>query len=808
MEPFFNLQHNKIVMRKDDVFGRFENFCKVSSSNLIAFTSETNIQTGEKGYFIYVFDLNIPWSCFQVAFKNSKVTVLQWDQSGSYLLVGSVGNVSIYAQKNNLIDQWHEIYAVSFQNENIISAKFFFNGIKYKYQPEQVLYSEKYQKSKSQPTVKGFGSSACFGCIIITSTGLIGAFSFDINTSSTTNNNVEPCRFTKNLGQNRCIYTNADISFKNGQFYVAATNNGQKNPMIQCFRVHIEKVDEELIINSKPLPSFFVNENASIKDMIDLKLYKLKWINQEDADSLIISSNHMTGSIVEIWTLKEESTTVHKLFQTNKSESYKTLMWVNQPHNYRHSRKVLDVITTKIQFGPNFYFFIAYQDSSIHCLNRDGLKRVSITNLNFSASALEHQTKIIKMTSKMAALDITFMGNLLFAIDSIGQVACYKINFDHIMMNLVQATNIIEYCMVSGIDSLDSLLMLKTTQPPSIIDAVLDRLTENFYRQTNYITQYYYIKFLTLKINLHRMTISGQNKAHDLICLLKLISISTAFKSLLRPSDLMTTKNGPAENLAMILSDTTANSDVDKVLLNLEPKDFTIEPVVLSSLQQLIQFVADLALNILVKLPEGRTFLNNTNKTTGDLSDFTALNTIRELLVMIRIWGLLRPSCLPVFSRSADNLDILATLFKLLTKLAPRPDQPDEQLIDECCLLPSQVLINQVQLNTPKTSLSSPLLNSLQFPLQLIHFIEYENLEFTPDFHYVEGCLMNHGLIDSIRYLHLNKSGCNGSIRRCVRCGAFSILKSSMKLSTAMKAWENRWDNCNFCSGKWKSEKI
>jgi mediator of RNA polymerase II transcription subunit 16 len=48
--------------------------------------------------------------------------------------------------------------------------------------------------------------------------------------------------------------------------------------------------------------------------------------------------------------------------------------------------------------------------------------------------------------------------------------------------------------------------------------------------------------------------------------------------------------------------------DVDKVLLNLEAKDFTVEPSLLQSLQQLIQWVADLALNILVKLPENRAF--------------------------------------------------------------------------------------------------------------------------------------------------------------------------------------------------------
>lgn len=54
----------------------------------------------------------------------------------------------------------------------------------------------------------------------------------------------------------------------------------------------------------------------------------------------------------------------------------------------------------------------------------------------------------------------------------------------------------------------------------------------------------------------------------------------------------------------MVLSESVP--DVDKVLLNLDGKDFTVEPSTLQSLQQLIQWVADLALNILAKLPENR----------------------------------------------------------------------------------------------------------------------------------------------------------------------------------------------------------
>lgn len=55
----------------------------------------------------------------------------------------------------------------------------------------------------------------------------------------------------------------------------------------------------------------------------------------------------------------------------------------------------------------------------------------------------------------------------------------------------------------------------------------------------------------------------------------------------------------------MVLSESVP-ADIDKVLLGLEAKEFTVESSTLQSLQQLIQWVADLALNILAKLPDNR----------------------------------------------------------------------------------------------------------------------------------------------------------------------------------------------------------
>ena len=58
------------------------------------------------------------------------------------------------------------------------------------------------------------------------------------------------------------------------------------------------------------------------------------------------------------------------------------------------------------------------------------------------------------------------------------------------------------------------------------------------------------------------------------------------------------------DNVVAVMMDSL--TDVDKVLFHLEAKEFTVEPSTLQSLQQLIQWVADLALNLLARLPEQR----------------------------------------------------------------------------------------------------------------------------------------------------------------------------------------------------------
>lgn len=140
---------------------------------------------------------------------------------------------------------------------------------------------------------------------------------------------------------------------------------------------------------------------------------------------------------------------------------------------------------------------------------------------------------------------------MLLAIDADGQLYSYRVTYPHQdqaggQQSTNYAISLLEYCLVGGFDPLDVFLILKVQQ----LDIIIDRLTENFQRQPPYVQQFFYVNFFALKMNLYRLSVSGQQRAHDLTCFLMLHSILIGFKSLLRPSVLSSHDKGPAENLA------------------------------------------------------------------------------------------------------------------------------------------------------------------------------------------------------------------------------------------------------------------
>lgn len=227
----------------------------------------------------------------------------------------------------------------------------------------------------------------------------------------------------------------------------------------------------------------------------------------------------------------------------------------------------------------------------------------------------------------------------------------------------------------------------------------------------------------------------------------------------------------------------------------------------LSSLQPLIQWVADLCLHILVTLPLCQSYSSFPGSSL--LADKSLLNSLRELLVIIRIWGIISPACLPVFI-TATSTDCLAHLFKVLTKVWQSykdggGNTEDESLLEDCCNLPSKIVIPSMSQTFRLDDLGYSLIHSQS----ATHFFtegdepHFMHKKTKMKFPFLSDILteseQNH---DIIRQVHL---GCKplDTLRQCIRCGGYSLSEGLAK-SSIMKAWEGRWKKNCMCGGHWK----
>lgn len=151
----------------------------------------------------------------------------------------------------------------------------------------------------------------------------------------------------------------------------------------------------------------------------------------------------------------------------------------------------------------------------------------------------------------------------------------------------------------TGVDWWDVLVSLR----PGLIEKVSEKLCEVFDKQPPGIQQFYESRFLAIKGSLYRLLNMGFIKAGDCHAQMMLSAVSCGIKALLRPRE---TKpdGGPADTLSALINDRAQVSNtMDKVLVNLDTREFFVEPAILPSVQHHVQWVSDLALHLMASLP-------------------------------------------------------------------------------------------------------------------------------------------------------------------------------------------------------------
>ncbi|XP_061540679.1 mediator of RNA polymerase II transcription subunit 16 isoform X3 [Phycodurus eques] len=775
--------------------------CSWSCRNLVAFTTDLkNDDCGDPdvSHMIHIMDTEHPWDVYSISSGHAEViSCLEWDQSGSRLLsADGDGHIKCWSMSEHLVNSWESVLSSSLEGDPIVALSWLHNGVKLALHVEMPME----------------------GWLAVTVSGLV------------TVSLLKPGGALLTAGESLCRLRGrvalADIAFTGGGNIVVAATDGSSSSPVQFYKVVVSVVSEKCRIDTELLPSLFLRCTT---DPIRRDKYPavthLKFLTRENSEQVLLCASNQSGSIVECWSLRKEGLPVNNIFQHRSpvvGEKQPTILKWRILTTTNDLERVSAVALPKLpisisntdlkvasdtKFCPGLGLALAFHDGTIQILHRLSLHTMgvfygsassagpsqrpgeesAIKRQRTGAPGLHFKTLQFSWTSlALAGVDNHGKLHMLRVSPSMGQVLEMNTTLRHLLF-------LLEYCMVTGYDWWDVLLHVQ----PGMVHNLVDRLHEEYMRQNQALQQVLATRIVAVKASLCKLSTATAARACDFHAKLLLIAISSTLKSLLRPHVLNTPDKSPGDRLSEICAK-NMDSDIDKVMINLKTEEFVLDGPPLQSLQQLIQWVGDFVLYLLANLPNQGSVVR---PGFGFMRDGASLGMLREMLVMIRIWGLLKPGCLPTFTATSDSQDSLQLLFRLLTKLwlccrddAP-PQDPDESLIDECCLLPSQLLVPGMDWLPVNDGVIVKLQGKQ--PIRL-HFGKSAALATLDGTGRSAGCQRT----DNLRCVHMGVCPTEDS-KACTRCGCVTMLRSPNK-SNAMKQWEQRWIKNCLCGGLWR----
>ncbi|KAJ4943238.1 hypothetical protein JOQ06_005742 [Pogonophryne albipinna] len=663
--------------------------CSWSCRNLLAFSTDMKGEDEDKvSHMIHIIDTEHPWDVYSINSGHTEViSCLEWDQSGSKLLsADGDGQIKCWAMSDHLVNSWECLHCSSLDGDPIVALSWLHNG------SGSTNFGEKFSRVKFSPSLTLFGGKPMEGWLAVTVSGLVSVSLLKPGGALLT--------ASESLCRLRGRVALADIAFTGGGNIVVAATDGSSSSPVQFYKVVVSVVSEKCRIDTELLPSLFLRCTTDP-------------LRREKYPTVLLCASHQSGSIVECWSLRKEGLPVNNIFQHRSpvvGEKQPTILKWRILTTTSDLERVSSIALPKLpisisntdlkvasdtKFCPGLGLALAFHDGSIQILHRLSLHTMGVFYGSSSGPRTGDESAIKRQRTggpsiHFKALQFSWTSlalaglHMLRVSPSMGQVLEMNTTLRHLLF-------LLEYCMVTGYDWWDVLLHVQ----PGMVHNLVEKLHEEYMRQNQALQQVLATRIVAVKASLCKLSAATAARACDFHAKLLLIAISSTFKSLLRPHVLNTPDKSPGDRLTEICAK-NIDTDIDKVMINLKTEEFVLDGPPLQSLQQLIQWVGDFVLYLLANLPNQGSLVR---PGFGFMRDGASLAMLREMLVMIRIWGLLKPGCLPTFTATSDNQDSMQLLFRLLTRLwlcsredGP-PQDPDESLIDECCLLPSQLLV-------------------------------------------------------------------------------------------------------------------
>lgn len=611
----------------------------------------------------------------------------------------------------------------------------------------------------------------------------------------------------------------------------------------------------------------------------------IKFITKDCPDDVLIEVSGQNLSLIELWELEpKKKTTVHaaildwknsvggdvkpsNLLENKNDDMFDdTLKDWSFKGNYITDKDLVTIQTPKFKiFGTNRQLniiLIAYNDSSICCMRKEDLQPI------FDTLDLSNSSPLLRTTNGRTGIDcmdnsspykiypnmshqnmrptglkmglndknqhkkppvfitdiqLTANQAAFIAIDSMSQLHAVKLpplvtcqdRKDH----ETYLQYILEYSLITGNDWWDAMVCVKHES----IESICDKFHDAYERQPKHMQKKYFNRQLMIRASLYRCLNSTQSlcKSSDCHTMIMLNSISSTLKSMLRSQDL----DSATEYLGNFLKTQGTQSNFfncNNVISKINEKEFYVETHLSQCLQPLSQWVIDLAIFLIASAPQrikSPTILPG----AGLARNREALEIIRELLIIIRIWGMQNEASLPIVHKLNEQFDALGNLFRLISityalSLNTTPEQEDA-FIDECIQFSNNISIPQFIFSLEPIGVSSPLLHkqsilttptSSQNQAQVVDesnvyltlkFFKEPTMPLLASLPKVEKSINMNGKrkIDVVRNISLGAHPI-ANLRHCTRCNSVSLTKPSFSIT---RSWEQRWISSCVCGGSW-----
>lgn len=830
-------------------------------------------------YHVYVADINTPYQPYLVAEADCEYSIIEWDPTGTKLLTCDVrGCITIYSSNDYLISDWKPYYRKIFTSEHFIASSWYHLGLtscinvtnqNLKSPSNHLEYAEKIQQAKYGASLRLFGGKSAEGCILVSRSGLVCCLSLMTDKSVDV---VVEC-----LGPTRARIEVADICHCKDGSFIVGSSAGSINSTISFHQINLTSknitLDEVYMANGvdgnrvsvsiTPYHSFHLNvmsqmfndsDNATTFD----RVAHIKFESKDSPDDVLIEVSGQNLSLIELWELeaRKKNTANSAIPDMMNAEDVKPNNLLAGPEenganhddlpkgwafkgNYITEKNLATIQVPKFKiFGQNRQLniiILTYKDSTVRCMRKEDLQLIEgpldlsatldpkpeidkpvykvFPNLNASnRSSKEKKVKHIHITD----VQVSCNQACLVAIDSMSQIHVAKlpnlISCQDARDEETYAQYLLEFCLVTGNDWWDVMMSI----PRDSIEAVCDKFHDAYERQPKHVQKIYYNRQLMIRASLYRClnTVQGLCKSSDCHTMIMLNSIASTLKSTLRSQD----QESPAVFLSDFLKTQGSQPNFfsyNNVITKIKESEFFVETNLIQCLQPLNQWVTDLAIFLAVSLPQRSAKMAPLLPGEGVAKSKEALELLRELLVIIKIWGPQNETSMPNLYKLNDQVDILGSLFRILSICyANIGKDMEEPFVAECTMLANQIsnsmVVPQFLLSLDAIGVASPLFFSLQsIPNQQVNDGKYLSLQYfkhpTPPklakLLPFEGSInMTAGRkMDIVRNISLGAHPV-ANIRQCTRCKAVSLIRPAFQTT---RAWEQRWIRICVCGGSW-----